>query len=364
MNDSRLTIRSRNMGTLFVVKWVRLWGKKRGTRMSGWWVVGSVSEAAFFGALFLLGIVSLTIVVSGQVFWPESTILRVGFGFWLMVIASASFVLIGLTAFILQVSQTLASPEMRSALADKAKREHARRATGDEKLEAANLPSLRAITDSPGVKLKYRLAVQRGETVPLLLSSLFSVAWNAMLAVLAVISVQNHLRGQPDWFLTVLLVPFSIVSFFSTRWFFRSFRRQSGIGPTAVEISDLPLLPGQAYQLYICQYGRATFKEYAVFLVAFEETTYQEGTDLRTERLETNRIGVEFVQPSEDFRWVAERERPMEMDCQFRLPNDIMHSFQGRHNCIVWKIVVEGVAQKWPSFCRNFPVVVYPSNAR
>lgn len=347
-----------------MAKWVRLWGKKRGSRMSGWWVVGSVSEAAFFGALFLLGIVSLTIVVSGQVFWPDSTILRIGFGFWLMVIASSSFIVIGLTAFVLQVSQTLASPEMRSAMVEKAKREHQRRAaTGDERPDLQHLPSLRALTDSPGVKLSYRLAIQRGETTPLVLSSLFTVAWNAMLAILAVISIQNHLSGRPDWFLTVLLLPFSIVSFFTTRWFFLSFRRQSGIGPTAVEISDLPLLPEGTYRLYVCQYGRSQFSKYAIWLVCYEETTYQQGTDVRTERVETHRIPVDPCTSGKDFPWVAEPEKPLEVDCQFRLPTDIMHSFQGRHNAIVWKIVIEGEARKWPSFCRNFPVVVYPRDA-
>ncbi len=350
-----------------MAKWVRLWGKKRGTRMSGWWVVGSVSEAAFFGSLFILGIVSLTIVVSSQVFWPDSKILSIGFGFWLMVIASGSFIVIGLTAFVFQVSQTLASPEQRSVIVDHAKREHRRRAQGDESPELANLPSLRALTDSPGVKLAYRLAIQRGETTPLLLSSLLSVAWNAMLAVLVVIAVENHLSGRPDWFLTVLLLPFAIVSFFSTRWFFITFRRQSGIGPTTVEISALPLLPGKTYQIYICQRGRATFARYQISLASFEETTYQQGTDVRTERVETSRMAIRPGSNSEsensDGELVADPENPLEMDCQFQLPVDMMHSFQGRHNAITWKILVEGEVDKWPSFCRSFPVVVFPPDA-
>ncbi len=347
-----------------MAKWVRLWGKKRGTRMSGWWVVGSVSEAAFFGSLFLLGIVSLTTVVSWQVFWPESTILRIGFGFWLMVIASSSFIVIGLTAFVWQVSQTLASPEMRSALAERAKREHQRRAVGSARTDdLANLPSLTALTDSPGVRLAYRLAVQRGEATPLILSALFTTAWNGVLAALAVISMQKHLVGDPDWFLTVLLITFLVVSFFATRWFFRLFRRQSGIGPTAVEISELPLLPGCEYQLYLCQYGRATFEKLTVSLVAYEESTYQQGTDVRTERRETSRVNAVALGSPSSSKLVAEPEKPLEMDCQIRLPIDIMHSFQGQHNAVVWRIVVEGDAIKWPSFCRSFPVVVYPRDA-
>lgn len=342
-----------------MAKWVRLWGKKRGTRMSGWWVVGSVSEAAFFGSLFLLGIVTLTIVVSWQVFWPKSTILPIGFGFWLMVIASSSFIVIGLTAFILQVSQTLASPEMRSALVDKAKREHKRRAEGPNSSDLKNLPSLRNLTDSPGVRLNYRLAIQRGETTPLVLSTVFSVAWNSMLAVLVVVALQSQISGRPDWFLTVLLIPFGAVSYFGLRWFFRIFRRQSGIGPTAVEISDLPLLPGRAYDVYLCQYGKATFNELKMYLVAFEEAVYQQGTDIRTETVEVTRIETRCFTAGEP-PYQADPEKPLELDCTVELPNDIMHSFQGQHNSLTWKIVVEGSAKKWPSFYRTFPVVVYP----
>ncbi|MCA9126947.1 MAG: hypothetical protein KDB22_07675 [Planctomycetales bacterium] len=344
-------------------KWVRLWGKKRGTRMSGWWVVGSVSEAAFFGALFLLGIASLTIVVTWQLFWPSSTILSIGFGFWLMVIASCSFILIGISAFILQISQTLASPEMRSALVDRAKREHQRRAVGlADKQEAKNLPSLENLMDSPGVRLAYRLELQRGETTPLILSALFVVAWNSMLAILFVLAIQNHLSGRSDWFLTVLLVPFTAVSFFATRWFFRLFRKQSGIGPTAVEISDLPLLPGREYQVYLCQYGKAVFDQLQLSLVTFEESTFQQGTDVRTERVEVARI-VSQIEGPDGPPFIADREKPLELDCRFCLPDDIMHSFQGQHNAVTWKIFVEGSARKWPSFCRTFPVVVYPRGA-
>lgn len=344
-----------------MAKWVRLWGKKRGTRMSGWWVVGSVSEAAFFGVLFLLGIVSLTIVVSWQVFWP-TPILPVGFGFWLMVIASLSFIVIGLTAFLLQVSQTLASPEMRSALADKAKREHNRRADVNGQAEIKSLPSLKNFTDSPGVRLAYRLAIQRGDTMSLVLSALFSLAWNAMLAVLGVLVVQSQLSGKPDWFLTGLLVPFTAVSYFALKWFFRTFRRHSGVGPTAVEISDLPLLPGKAYRVYLCQYGRTVFRELRVQLVAYENAIYEQGTDIRTETVEVFRIPAEIDSTDEPpFR--SEAEKPLELDYIMRLPSDIMHSFQAQHNSVTWKIVVEGSANKWPSFCRTFPVVVYPPAA-
>ncbi len=329
--------------------------------MSGWWVVGSVSEAALFGALFLLGIAALTIVVSWQVFWPQSTVLRPGFGFWVMIITSASFIVIGLTGFVLQLSHTLASPEMRSAMASQAKREHVRRATG-KAATLPNLPGLEDFTDSPGVRLTYRLPVQKGETAPLVLSALFNMAWNAMVAVLVVVTLEQWLSGNPNWFLTVLVVPFLIVSFFSVRWFFALFRRQTGIGPTAIEIDDLPLLPGKEYRLYLCQYGRSSFKNLRISLVSVEEATFGQGTDVRTESKEVSRIEAE-ISGAGSGKLVAQPEKPLEVDCKIFLPDDIMHSFQSEHNAVIWKIMVEGDAPKWPSFYRSFPVAVYPRSA-
>lgn len=263
--------------------------------MSGWWVVGSVGEAAFFGILFLLGIVSLTIVVSWQVFWPESNIIRPGSGFWLMFSASLAFTVIGLTAFVLQVSQTLASPERRSALASKVKSEHQRRS--DTANEHANLPDLGDMTDSPGVKLAYRLASQRGENSQLILSALFATAWNSVVAVMLVVDIfQLTSQARGSVFLTLLLLPFLTISVFATRWFFQLFRIRTGIGPTAVEICTLPLVPGHQYRLYLCQYGKVDFTDYRIALVAFEETTFQQGTDVRTEVLEVSRIAVELDQ--------------------------------------------------------------------
>jgi hypothetical protein len=362
--------------------------------------VGSVGEAAFFGALFLLGIVSLTIVVSWQVFWPESTILKPGFGFWLMVIASGSFMVIGLTAFLLQVSHTLASPEKRYALVSQAKQQHSKRAQNQDS-NTGTLPNIQGLTDSPGVKLAYRLPVQRGENTQLILSAIFTTTWNAVTAVLSVVTLQEFLSHGANWFLSVLLVLFLAVAFYSTRWFFQLFRRKAGIGPTAIEIDYLPLLPGNRYRVYLCQYGRVVFNSLQLALVAFEEATYEQGTDIRTEIRETQRIPIRIngpfvgsaggerspraAKPSSGpstqtdkalkssgdvsegdnlpLLLEAEPEKPLELDCTICLPADMMHSFQSEHNSLVWKIVVEGECPKWPEFCRSFPVAVYPRSA-
>ncbi|RMF41418.1 MAG: hypothetical protein D6753_09610 [Planctomycetota bacterium] len=263
-----------------------------------------------------------------------------------------------------QVAQTVASPEMRSAMAIQVKREHSRRAKGAaERPELSSLPSLQTLTDSPGVKLKYRLPMQRGEGTPLVLSMIFALAWNGMVAILAVIAVQGWVRGQGNWALTLVLAAFAVVAWLATRWFFRLYYRQSGVGRTAVEIDRLPLFPGDRAQLYICQYGRAAFRSLHVDLVAIEEVTYHQGTDVRTERREVARIAADMPPDMDHCALVADPENPLELDCQIRLPADMMHSFQSEHNALLWKIVVHGEAAKWPKFSRSFPVAVYPRSA-
>ncbi len=334
-------------------RWVRLWGKKRGQRMTGWWFVGSVGEAAFFVALCLLGILTLATVLVWQLFSPETQVYRIGFGFWVMVAASSSFIAIGGAGFIYRVLQVATSDEHRRALAGKT-----RGLSGSElPMRSGNppmVPGLQRFTDSPGVKLAYRLPGSRPEMSTLILSAIFALAWNSMTAVLLAIAVGSF-RQAVDWWLIVWLPFFIAVGFFSARWFFRLFRRATGIGITTVEVSDLPLVSGKPYRLYVVQYGRLALRKMRIALVCEEQATYHHGTDLRTERQ------VVFAQSLlEHGRCRIDFGRPLELECSFTVPRDVMHSFQSEHNSVSWKVVVEGEANRWPSYCRSFPVIVYP----
>ena len=43
------------------------------------------------------------------------------------------------------------------------------------------------------------------------------------------------------------------------------------------------------------------------------------------------------------------------------IPVDAMHSLTSEHNAVSWRIVVQGTPERWPSFTRIFPVVIFPS---
>jgi hypothetical protein len=93
-----------------------------------------------------------------------------------------------------------------------------------------------------------------------------------------------------------------------------------------------------------------------LFLVCEEESTYHQGTDVRTERRVVHRHSV-FCQQS----LKLDPMQPFEFECRFAVPDAVMHSFRSRHNAVQWKLMVQGEALSCLTVIRTFPVVVYPA---
>jgi hypothetical protein len=334
----------------------RLYGKKRGHRLAGWWLAGRVGEAFWFATLFSVGVLTLSVVLGLQLFSPDTNAYRIGHGFWLLVLISSLFIGIGSVGFIYRVLSVAYSAEYRSAIANRGLIRKAERRTKGKAPPSA-IPSLQAFTDSPGVRLSFRLPENRPETRQLVLASLFVLAWDALAVLITGFALGGLLRGKADWFLSLVAVPFFLyVGFRVSRWFFLEFRRATGIGPTTIEIDELPLIGGNEYHLSLVQYGKLAMKKLSITLVCEEVATYHFGTDTRTERHEVYRQSV-----LEQGRCRIDWGRPLELTCNFMLPKQLMHSFQSPHNSITWKFTVEGEASRWPLYCRSFPVVVYPA---
>ena len=334
---------------------VRLFGKKRGQRMTGWWLAGSVGEAFWFAAICVVSVLSLSTIVAWQVFSPETHPYPIGYGFWLLVLVSSIFACFGAIGFIIRVLRVAYSDEHRSVLADRAIA-NAQPGLGIQATVMPSIPNLSGFTDSPGVRLAFRLPSYRPELRVLVLGSIFVLAWDALVAVLVAITISKARYGVYDWFSIIVILPtFGFIGFLVTKWFFRKFRQETGIGGTTVEVSELPMIAGGSYQLHLVQYGRLSVKKLLIVLVCEEVATYHFGTDTRTERQEVYRHPV-----LEQGRCRIDWGKPFEAVCDIHVPEDVMHSFQSPHNSVAWKILVEGEVNRWPSFCRSFPVVVYP----
>lgn len=339
------------------------WSKKRGQRRLGSPSVGVAGEFAFSAATFLSGVFGLSLVLISQ-YAPQQVPEQVSteafsssLSSWVMGTVSVAALVIGATRLVFRVMHLNASDEMRSVIATKAAAlERLAPGQGGE-VGLPNVPRGKSITDSPGEHLAFRLPLVVGEA-GILGPALLALFWNTAWIILLAVVVSGFWISRPRWILTGLLIPFAFIGRWSFLYFLTQMRQRIGVGPTVVEINEHPLRPGQCYDLFVSQSGRVKLKRLSVELICEEETFYRQGTDVRVERHQA------FGQILARHRDVeVDPQVPWEQQLRLEIPANVMHSFAGTHNAIRWKLVVKGESRPWPSFCRNYPVVVHPADS-
>ena len=181
------------------------------------------------------------------------------------------------------------------------------------------------------------------------------ILWNAALFVFARMAVLSFQRGETDWWLIVFVVLLLAVGIFGLVMFVRRLWITASVGPTLVEISAHPLVPGAAYEVYVSQAGRVAVDKLSVALVCEEVAVYRQGTNTRKT---TRRVFEQPLITRESFK--IGQGLPFEARTRLQIPYDAMHSFTSAHNRIDWKLVVAGQFPRWQNFERGFPVVIRP----
>ncbi|HZN35297.1 MAG TPA: hypothetical protein VFB80_15820 [Pirellulaceae bacterium] len=332
--------------------------KKRGGRRTGSNLVGNFGEALFFGSLFLVGMLALSVLLASHLLAPDPASFTIGFGKWLFLLLMASFVLLGGGGMIWTVLRIGVSAERRSALATRAVDLDLMQEAVPRPRNYPAIPPFDGLVNSPGIDLAYRLPPAQTPGWQLLAMTIFGLLWTGVVCFFTVWTISNALAGRPEWLLTALLVPFWAVCYWAIREFLQLLVVNSGTGSTTVEISDLPLAPGHEYQVAIAQHGQLTMKSLELWLVCEEEATFTQGTDIRSEVREVWR---QLCFERRDFR--IEAGVPFQEQCAIAVPPTAMHSFYSPHNAVRWKLVARGEADGWPAFERGFPLVVYPGEA-
>ena len=331
----------------------RLWQKKRGSRRTGSKLVGGVSEALFFAALLLIGTVSLTALITSQILAPESNIAEGSMlSLVLWGIFGGAFVLIGGGGVAYSVLHVAASAERRSVLVKKAAEIELLTDSVPQHKLYPTIPRDANLTNSPGVKLAFRLPISYSPTwmfLPVIALWIASIGAASMFSVWAIDSRQLFS------FVTFVAIALVVAATALTYCFVRSLIHQIILGPTTLEVSEHPLYPGGRYQLHISQAGHSTIKWLQLRIVCEEQATFQQGTNVRTE---TQTICSQPIFRKDDFR--INPGMPFEHQCEFRVPDEAMHSFKSESNGVNWKLVVRGSAAGWPEFERTFPIIVYP----
>lgn len=274
---------------------------------------------------------------------------------WLVTLIPLSLIVLGVVGGARSVLRVGVSRERRQSVAQRA-RGWESLLTPTSPTAGAALPDLGAVIDSPGVRLPYRLPTVGDSPWRVAGMAAICVAWNLLVGFFLIGLVMDHLSGEPNWTLTVVVAPLALTGVYLAAALVRDARTATGVGVTHVEVSDHPLLPGRTYRGVVIQAGQFLARSLTVSLVCEEEATYLQGTNTRT--------STELV-----YRDAVLRERRLEVtagkaceeEFSFTIPAGAMHSFSSPHNEVRWALEVRGTPVRWPEFRRRFMMCVYPT---
>ncbi|MEW4451856.1 hypothetical protein AB1L30_04135 [Bremerella sp. JC817] len=277
------------------------------------------------------------------------------YGLWVIFLVLNSFIVIGGIGLIYTLLLMGTSVERRSAIANKAKTIELLK----DSMPSANFPSIpndANLTNSPGVRLAFRLPIEVSPGWWLLATLIFSLLWSGMAGVFFIAALGKHLSGKPDWLLTIISLPTIGIALAAIYQFLHEVTAHTRVGPTGLEISSHPLYPGKEYRVFVTQAGKMKVKRLRIMLICEEAATFLQGTDVRSE---SRRVIDQMVATARGFE--IKPGMPFEADYQLKVPEGSMHSFKSDHNAIHWKLLVQIDAEQMPQLTRSFPIVVYPA---
>lgn len=288
---------------------------------------------------------------------PSDAVLVRGHQWWIWpaLLIPASFVVIGIGGLVFTILHWGKSLEHRAAVVRSVPTPELFDLPAAVNPKYPYTPDCSEITSSPGTRLAYRLPLAQSPGWTLLGLLVACLAWNGAVSVFVVMVIRSYLAGISDWPMMLFIVPFLVVGIALVIVFARLLRHTAGIGPTLVEISDHPLLPGHGYHLFLSQSGNLKLKSISVSLICEEEAVFRHGTNARSESREVFRQSLYSGTSS-----IIRPDEPLEAECDLPIPAEAMHSFRANHNQVQWKLIVHGKILGWQGFQRSFPVVVRP----
>lgn len=176
-----------------------------------------------------------------------------------------------------------------------------------------------------------------------------AVFWNCILGVFLTEVVEGFRRGDPDWFLTIFMIPFVLVGLGLIGAVVHSVLALSNPSLELLLSEVRPRL-GQALQLSWKSSGvLRRLERLRIELEGREAATYRRGTDSVTDHACFHRT-VLFETERADAHASGFVE--------FEIPKDSMHSFDGGNNKIEWRLRVRGPIRRWPDVDDVYPLTV------
>jgi len=319
----------------------------------GWWAGVTIAVLAslliLVGVVWLAASVTLFTVSSGG----ESSYMTVPF-FILQLLLSVAMIGIGTYLVMISMWKVSASVERRGALLSQATEFELLKDLRGLREQMPTVP-MNSIAPTPGMVLGYRLHASRRNLWGLVGAAAVFVVFVGLGAVLIIVTYNKVSLQLGDYSAGALAIPFLIAAIWSFGYFVKQLLKLTSIGPTVLEISDYPIVPGKEYQIQLSQSGRLRIQLLDVTLVCYEEATFKQGTNIRTEKKAV------FSQRLFRRRGInVDTNSSFQTQFDLMVPEGAMHSFNSDSNRVQWKIEIYGQAKGFPRVRRSFELIVMP----
>lgn len=175
--------------------------------------------------------------------------------------------------------------------------------------------------------------------------------WNGGVSVFLVSIVNGFRRGEPDWFLTLFMIPFVVVGLIlllaALYQFLALFNAK-----TRLWIDNAPARLGSSLRLRWQINGRTdNIQAFRILLEGEEVSIYRRGTRTVTDRQRF----AEF-----ELIRVENRLELFSGSVDFLIPVETMHTLMGCSNKIEWHVELRGKIPRWPDLSVKYPLVILP----
>ncbi len=175
--------------------------------------------------------------------------------------------------------------------------------------------------------------------------------WNGIVGVFVFQLRESWLRGRPEYFPMIFMIPFVLIGLGLILGFFYSVLAAFNPRVFVLLTPGNPRL-GAPFALDWEFFGAsARIHELTITLEGLEKATYRQGTNTRTDEHVFYRK-----------RLVSQEERTgiQPETLWITLPTDCMHSFAADNNKILWRFKVHGKIRRWPDLRADYPFHLEP----
>jgi len=195
------------------------------------------------------------------------------------------------------------------------------------------------------------LKAQSSKVGRLIASVLVCSFWNGIVGVFVYQLFFGHAPHGFQWFLALFLTPFVLIGLGMIAWVVHSILALANPVPQLRVEPGTPKLGETAHVQWRFRGNVGRISHLVIHIEAREEATYTVGTDTRTDKQ------VFHSEVLVDIRDLREMARG---SVDVVIPANLMHSFESRHNKVVWELIVEGDIARWPDVKDAFKLEILP----